>query len=355
MTFAYVGGYTARDRNGRGDGIYVYRMDPDTGAWEQVQVLGGITNPSFLALSEDGRFLYAVNGGSAGGASACAVDPATGQLTLLNTESVGANNPAHIAIGPGGRHAITANYGAGTVSVLPIRDDGRLGPVSDVRPQEGETGPNSARQDGSHPHQAMVQKASGFVLVNDLGLDRTFVYRLDTAAVKLVPNDPPFGRARPGAGPRHLDFSPDGRRVYVINELDSTIQQYVFDPASGALAPVHHVSTLPEGWSGSNTTAQVVAHRNGRFVYGSNRGHDSIAIFAVNQVTKRLTPVGHEPTQGRTPRNFNVDPRGRFLYAANQDSDTVVTFSIDDASGKLTPTGQVVAAGSPSCVIFGGF
>jgi 6-phosphogluconolactonase len=170
-----------------------------------------------------------------------------------------------------------------------------------------------------------------------------------------VPNDPPFGRARPGAGPRHLDFSPDGTRVYVINELDSTIQVYVFDREQGSLAPVHDVSTLPEGWSGTNSTAQVVAHPNGRFVYGSNRGHDSIAMFAVSQTTKRLTPIGHEPTQGRTPRNFNLDPRGRFLYAANQDTDTVVAFRVDDASGKLTPTGQVVKAGSPSCVIFGGF
>lgn len=355
MPFAFVGGYTDPDRNGRGEGIYVYRMDPETGAWEQIQVLSGVVNPSFLALSDDGRFLYAVNGGSAGGASACAVDPATGKLTLLNSESVGANNPAYIAIAPGGRHVVTANYSGGSVSVLPIREDGRLGAPTDVRKHVGAIGPNKARQDGPHPHQALVDPGRRFVLVNDLGLDATFVYRFDTGSGRLTPNDPPLARARPGAGPRHLAFAPDGRHVYVINELDSTIQLYVFDSERGALAPVHHVSTLPNGWDGTNTTAQVVAHPSGRFVYGSNRGHDSIAIFAVNQTTKRLTPLGHEPTQGKTPRNFNVDPRGRFLYAANQDSDTVVAFRVNDQSGALAPTGQVVATGSPSCVIFGGF
>lgn len=353
MPFAYVGGYTDPDRNGRGEGIYVYRMDPEGGAWEQIQVLGGVVNPSFMALSDDGRFLYAVNGGDAGGASACAVDPASGKLTLLNSTSVGANNPAYITIGPGGRHVVTANYSGGSVSVVPIRDDGSLDEVSDVRKHEGQAGPNKARQDGPHPHQAFLDPQGRYVLVNDLGLDRTFVYTLENG--KLVPNDPPSAAARPGAGPRHLDFAPDGRHVYVINELDSTIQLYVYDPARGQLAPVHHVSTLPADFDGKNTTAQVKAHPNGRFVYGSNRGHDSIAIFAVNQTTKRLTPIGWESTQGKTPRNFNLDPPGRFLYAANQDSDTVVTFRVDDQSGMLAPTGQVIQAGSPSCVIFGGF
>ncbi|HZQ98012.1 MAG TPA: lactonase family protein [Chloroflexota bacterium] len=351
MSFAYVGGYTEPDRNGRGEGIYVYRMDDTTGRWEPVQVLGGVKNPSFLALSRDGRFLYAVNGGDAGGASALARDPATGKLALLNTVSVRANNPAHIAVDATGRYAVTANYSAGSVSVVPIGPDGQLGEPTDVRRHEGPTGP-SPRQDGSHPHMVGVAPGGRFLLVNDLGLDKTFVYTLDLASGRLVPNDPPYGEAPPGAGPRHLAFHPNGRWVYVINELASTISQFAWDDATGRLEWLAVVSTLPAGFEGSNSTAQIVVHPNGRCVYGSNRGHDSIAIFRVAAADGALELVGHEPTQGRTPRNFNVDPRGRFLYAANQDSDTVVAFRIEEEGARLLPTGQVVRAGSPSCVIF---
>jgi 6-phosphogluconolactonase len=191
-----------------------------------------------------------------------------------------------------------------------------------------------------------------FALANDLGLDRTFVYRLDRRPGRLTPNDPPDAPAAPGAGPRHLAFHPTRRFVYVLNEIDSTIQVFGYDGVRGALTPIERVSTLPRGWSGENSTAQIVAHPGGRFVYASNRGHDSIAIFAVDGETGRLTARGHEPTGGRTPRNFNLDPGGRFLLAANQDSDTVVVFRVDGRSGELTATGQVVEAGTPSCVVF---
>jgi len=216
----------------------------------------------------------------------------------------------------------------------------------------GPPGPHPTRQDRPHPHQIPFDPGGPFALVNDLGLDRTYVYRLDRAPGRLVPNDPPFVSAAPGAGPRHLAFHPSRRFVYVLNEIDSTIQAYGYDGERGVLSALERVSTLPSGWRGENSTAQIVANPSGRFVYASNRGHDSIAIFGVDEASGRLTPAGHEPTRGRTPRNFDLDPKGAFLLAANQDSDTVVPFRVDPATGALAPTGQVVEAGSPSCVVF---
>ena len=347
--FVYVGGYTEADRGGRGEGISVFAMDDSSGHLEPVQVLRGVANPSFLALAPDGRFLFCVNGGNANGASSFAIDPASGSLTLINRQDIGSINPAHICVAPDGRHVLTANYSGGTVSVLPVDADARIGPPQ-VQRHEGETGPHPTRQDMPHPHMALFDPTGRFALVNDLGLDRTFVYGLENGT--LVPNEPPFGRARPGAGPRHAWFHPNGRFLYVINELDSTLAVFAWDPEHGALHEIDHASTLPEGYTGQNTTAQVVVHPSGQFVYGSNRGHDSIAIFAIDQSTGKLTPRGHESTQGHTPRNFNIDPEGRFLFAANQDSDSIVGFHIDGGSGQLAPTGQVVSVGSPTCVLF---
>jgi 6-phosphogluconolactonase len=350
--FVYVGGYTEPDRHGRGEGISVFAMDESSGQLEPVQVQRGVPNPSFLALARDGRFLFSVNGGDANGASAFAIEPASGTLTAINRQEIGSKNPAHICVAPDGRYVLTANYSGGTVSVLPVEDDGRLGPPTQVLRHAGPTGPNTRRQDMPHPHMVVFDPTGRFVLVNDLGLDRTFVYRLENG--QLVANDPPFGRARAGGGPRHAAFHPGGRFVYVINELDSTLAAFAWDAQRGTLEEIEHASTLPEAFSGQSTTAQVVVALSGQFVYGSNRGHDSIAIFAIEPTTGHLTPRGHEPTQGHTPRNFNIDPAGRFLYAANQDSDSLVSFRIDERNGGLAPTGQVVGVGSPSSVVFGG-
>ena len=348
--FVYVGGYTEPDRSGRGEGICVFGMDESSGQLEGVQVQRGVPNPSFLALAPDGRFLFCANGGNANGASSFAIDPASGSITPINRQDIGSKNPAHICVAPDGRYVLTANYSGGTVSVLPVDADGHLGPPTQVLQHDGPAGPHRRRQDMPHPHMVTFDPTGRFVLVNDLGLDRTFVYRLENG--KLVANEPPFGQARSGAGPRHASFHPNGRFLYVINELDSTLAAFAWDPQRGTLEEVDHASTLPEGHTGENTTAQVVVHPSGQFVYGSNRGHDSIAIFAIDQTTGHLTPRGHASTQGRTPRNFNLDPDGRFLFAANQDSDTLVTFRIDGGTGRLAPTGQVVRVGSPSCVVF---
>ena len=348
----YVGTFTSPSRNGRGEGICVFEMDETSGELRQVQTLEGVENPSFLALHPNRRLLFCNNADPEGGVSAFAIDDATARLTFLNRQSSGGVSPAHVSVHPGGRWVFGANYGSGSVCVLPLQDDGRLGPATDLVQHEGPGGPVQGRQDGPHAHQIVPTADGRFVLANDLGLDRTYVYRPDTILGKLVPDDPPFARARAGSGPRHLAFHPSGKYVYVLGELDSTVAAFAWDGLRGTMTPLQIVSTLPSGQDGGNSTAQVVAHPNGRFLYASNRGHDSIALFAIDSVDGRLTAVGHVPTGGETPRNFNLDPSARFLYAANQDSDTIVAFRIEDNGGRLEPTGHVARAGSPVCVVF---
>ncbi len=348
----YIGGYSDPDRDGRGAGIEVFDMDGATGTLTHVQTVADVANPSFLALHPTRPFLYSVNGGNATGASAFAIDPSKGRLTPLNRVSSLGNNPAYIAVDPTGRCVLLANYTGGSATVVPIADDGRLRDVSHVVHHSGPRGPFAGRKNDPHPHMILPDPSGRFVLVNDLGLDRTYVYRLDAASGTLVPHDPPWVAAVPGAGPRHLAFHPNGRRVSVINELNSTITTFNWNSDLGLLSPIQTISTLPAESTVANSTAQIVAHPSGRFLYGSNRGHDSIAIFEIEQASGMLTFTGTESTLGRTPRNFNIDPTGTFLYAANQDTDTVVTFRIDSVSGALTPTGQMLAVGSPSCVIF---
>lgn len=355
----YVGTFTTPSRGGKAVGIDVFRMDQTTGALTCVQTVPNVANPSFLAIHPNGRSLYCNNaipdyeGQASGAVSAFAIAPDSGRLTFLNQQPSGGTNPAHVSVDPTGRYALAANYGGGSVAVLPIEADGRLGAPTDIVPHRGPPGPVRSRQEASHAHQIPFDPSGQFVLVNDLGLDRTYVYRLDAANGRLVPNDPPFVAAEPGAGPRHLAFHPNRRHVYVLNEIASSIRQHAWDERRGTLAPLATVSTLPAGFQGQSTTAQILVAPSGRFVYASNRGNDSIAIFAVDAETGRLTPIGHESTRGRTPRNFNIDPSGTFLYAANQDSDTIVTFRVDIEIGRLTATGQVTEAKTPVCILFG--
>ncbi len=353
--FAYVGCYTTPDRDGRGEGINVYRMDPASGAWDHAQLLADVPNPSFLALHPNGRHLYCVHGGDTfGQVSAFSIDPATGHLAPLGSQPSGGPNPVALSVDPTGRVLVVANYANGTAAALPINTDGSLGPAGGLVHQTGEPGPHPTEQTKPHPHHIPIDPAGRFVLVPDKGLDRVFVYRIDLANARLVPADPPSVRSRPGAAPRHAAFHPSAPYAYVINELDSTITTFGFDPQRGALEPLETVSTLPPNFSGRNTTAEIQIAPSGRFVYGSNRGHDSIAVFAVDPATGRLTPIGWEPTQGRNPRYFALDPSGAFLYAANQASDTIVTFRVDQQTGALTPTGQTIQTGSPVCIVFAG-
>jgi len=349
--FAYVGCYTTPDRRGRGEGLAVHRVDPATGAWSQVRLVKDVVNPSWLALDRERRVLYAAHGGGEH-ASAFAIDRATGQLEPLGQQATGGTNGVSLAVDGSNRFVVVANYASGTVAVLPIEASGALGRRTDLVTLTGTPGPHPTEQTVSHPHDVRFDRAGRLVLVPDKGFDKTFVFRLDTATGKLVPADPPAATAQPGAAPRHVDVHPTGPWVYVINELDSTITTYRLDPARGSLEPLQVMPTLPPSYTGRNTTSEIAVAPSGRFVYVSNRGHDSVAIFAVEPGSGTLGPVGWEPTRGKTPRFIGLDPAGAMLYAANQDSDTIVAFRVDRQSGTLTPTGQVVAVGSPSTIVF---
>ena len=351
--YVYVGAYT---RGGRADGINAFRLDGASGALSPAGPATPADNPSFLALHPGRPLLYAVHetppdDGAGPGVSAFRVDPAGGALTLLNRQPSHGTSPCYVSLDPAGRFVLVANYGDGKLSVFPVQADGSLGDASDVVQHEG-SGPDPRRQQGPHAHSVQFDPGGRFVLACDLGIDRVLVYRL-TDDGKLVPNDPPAVATPPGGGPRHLAFSPDGRFAYVNDEISSALNVLAYDAERGTLELLQTVSTLPAGVAvPRNSTAQVKVHPSGRAVYVSNRGHDSLALFEVQEGSGTVTAAGHQPTGGRTPRNFNLDPTGRVLIAANQDGDSLVAFGADASSGRLTPTGQVTATPAPVCVLF---
>jgi 6-phosphogluconolactonase len=351
--WVYIGTYT---RPGGSQGIYRCELDLATGALTPPALVAEAVNPSFLAFHPNGKNLYAVgevstlNGQRTGGVSAFAIDAETGKLTHLNQQPSRGAGPCHVTVDRTGKAVLVANYGGGSAAVLPVQDAGRLGAATAFVQHEGK-GPNPKRQEGPHAHSVNLDAANRFAVVADLGLDKLLVYRFDPAKGTITPNDPPALELAPEAGPRHFAFHPDGKRAYVINEMDSTLTACDYDAAKGVLTKRQTVSTLPQGFTGNNSTAEVVVHPSGKFVYGSNRGHDSIAAFAI-EPDGSLRPAGHEPTQGRTPRNFNIDPTGTYLIAANQGSDSLVVFRIDPQSGKLTPTGHRAEVKMPVCVKF---
>lgn len=347
----YVGTYTHRGSKG----IYAFELDLTTGATTEPTLVAETVNPSFLALHPSHRFLYAVNevgefqGERTGSVSAFAVDPSTGKLTLLNQQPSKGTAPCHLTVDKQGKCVLVANYGSGSVAVLPILPDGRLGEPTAVIQHEGKS-VNPQRQEGPHAHSVNLDAANRFAFVADLGLDKVLIYRFDGNKGTLTPNDPPFAAVASGAGPRHFAFHPNGRFAYVINELNSTITAFRYDAQKGTLSELQTVSTLPDNFKGDNWTAEVQVHPSGKFLYGSNRGHNSIAIFAID-AQGHLQPIGHEPTQGKMPRHFAIDPTGTFLLAANQDTDNLVVFRIDPKTGKLQPTGQQVSIPTPVCVL----
>jgi 6-phosphogluconolactonase len=353
IVLAFVGCYTTPDRNGHGRGISIFEANSASGALTPIDVCEEVPNPSFLAVAGDQRTLYAVSGGdSFSQVSALAIEPAAGRLRLLNRQSSGGTNPVHLSIDASGRFLAVANYGAGSVGLLPIADDGHLAELIEVYPQRGATGPHPREQTMSHPHDCPFDVAGQSLAVPDKGLDRVFVYRLDADAGRLVPADVPSVAAAPGAAPRHIAFDPTNRHAYAINELDSTVTAFDWDAANSRLTPRATRSSLPPDVTIPNTGAEIAVAPSGRFVYASNRGHDSLAVFAVNAADGALTPVEWQPSRGRTPRTFALSPDGRYLYAANQDSDSIVTLAVDPASGRLEPTDQTIETGSPVCIVF---
>jgi 6-phosphogluconolactonase len=312
--------------------------------------------PSFLAVSPDRKYLFAVNelgqyeGKPTGTVSSFTLDPTAGQLTFINRQPSGGGAPCHIVTDAKGQHVLVANYSGGNAAVLPVGPDGRLGERTGFVQHEGRGA--TKRQSGPNGHSINLDAANKFAIVADLGLDKVFIYRYDAAAGTLTASEPPYVEMAPGAGPRHAVFHPSGRFAYVINEIDSTITPLAYDAAKGQFTKRKSVSTLPEGFQGNNSTAEVVVHPNGKYVYGSNRGHNSIAAFSVNADDGTLNLIGHQTEGVKTPRNFVIDPSGNYLLVGSQSADQVVVFRIDAASGKLTPTGTTIEVGSPVCLRF---
>jgi 6-phosphogluconolactonase len=351
--FMYVGTYTGNESKG----IYAFRYHPDSGEATPLGLAAETRNPTFLAIHPNRKFVYAANEISdfdpaqSGTASAFSIDRATGKLTLLNQVSSRGGGTCAITVDRAGRNILVANYGGGSVAVLPIGKDGRLREASAFIQHTG-SGADPTRQEGPHAHSIDLSPDQKFALANDLGLDQVKVYRFNSKKGSLVPNDPAFAKVKPKWGPRHLAFHPNGRFVYVINELASQIAVFTYDERTGRLDEIQSLSTLPQGFEGENSTAEIAVHPSGRFVYGSNRGHNSIALFSADPVTGKLTFVETIPTGGRWPRHFEIDPSGRFLFAANQNSGDIFSFRIDPDTGRLAPTGQVLQVPSPVCIKF---
>ena len=349
--WAFVGTYT----DGDSQGIYSFRFDARTGKAGDVQLAAEVTNPSFVAIRPDGEFLYAVNevetnnGQSGGAVAAFRIDRKSGRLELLNQASTVGAGPCHLTVDKTGRFVLVANYGGGSVASLPIADDGRIGEAVCFIQHEGSS-VDQQRQEGPHAHSINLDAGNRYAMAADLGLDKVFVYRFDEASGQLTPNDPPAAEIAPGSGPRHFAFHPNGKFAYVINEMLLTVTAFDYDAAHGRLSTIQTITTLPRPAQAGDSTAEVVAHPSGKFLYGSNRGHDSIAIFRIDEETGKLTAAGHQSTQGKTPRNFYIDPTGAFLLAENQGSGTIVIFRINQDTGKLAATGDTLKVGSPVCI-----
>ncbi len=351
--FAYVGCYTTPDRKGRGRGINVYQMDPHSGVWTHLQLHDAIGNPSWLAINAAKTHLYSVHGGDTHSeVSAYAIDPKAGTLTLLGSQPNGGPNPVAISVFSTLPYAVVANYNTGTVASLPVHPDGSLGPRSDLYTLIGTPGPHPTEQKVSHPHHIPIDPGGKFFIVPDKGYDRTYIFRLDPATGKIIPSAQGSIKAAPGAAPRHIAFHPARPLAYQCNEINSTVTTFGYDVSTGQLDELQVQTTLPAGFAEPNSTAEIHVAPSGGFVYVSNRGHNSIAIFAADPQTGLLTSVGWEPSQGKQPRYFAITPDGSLLYAANQGSDTIVTFRVDEARGTLTPTGQIIEVGSPVSIVF---
>ncbi|QRO00222.1 lactonase family protein [Archangium violaceum] len=349
--WVYVGTYTS----GQGEGIYLCRLDLATGALQQVGLTRGVVEPSFLAMDPMGRYLYAVNeltefeGKPGGFVSAFRIHPQTRELTFINQQPTQGGAPCHLDVAANGRFVLVANYVGGTVSVLPVLPEGGLGAAVDVRRHEG-SGPNTRRQEGPHAHQVVLDADNRHALVSDLGLDKIMLYRFDGEQGRLTPAEPAWVSTQPGSGPRHLTFHPNGRFAFGIHELSSTITAFAYDPRLGALEALQTVSALPGGFTGTSYGADIHVSPDGRFLYGSNRGHDSIVVHAIDS-SGRLTYVEHVPTRGRWPRHFTLEPTGRYLLVANQRTHDIFCFQRDLETGRLTPVGEALKIPAPVCLL----
>lgn len=351
----YFGTYTGA----KSKGIYVSRLDTKTGSLSPADLAAETPSPSFLAVHPGHRHLYAVNevdkfeGKSAGSVSSFSLDATSGRLSPINVQSSGGGAPCHIIVDKSGRNVLVANYSGGSVAVLPVQKNGALQPASAFVQHTGSS-VNKSRQEAPHAHGIYLDGRNRFAYVPDLGLDQYRIYRFDSGEGTLNPATPPYASVTAGSGPRHFALHPGGRFAYGINEMVCTVTAFSCDPKTGALSVLETLSTLPpsEAMKGSYSTAELFCHPSGRFLYGSNRGHDTIAVYAIDQKSGKLSYVENASTKGKTPRSFGIDPTGRWLLAANQSSDNVFVFAIDPNSGRLTATGQSIEVGSPVSVSF---
>lgn len=350
----YFGTYTGKDSKG----IYVSKLNLATGNLSTPELAAETRNPSFLALHPGGNFLYSVGEVSdvgpkkTGAVNAFAIDIQTGKLTALNQQESGGAGPCHLVVDKTGQTVLVANYGGGSAASLPIGKDGRLKSAASIMQHTGRS--VTPRQSQPNAHSINVSPDNRFAVCADLGLDKVLVYKLDSAKSTLTPNDPPHTAVTGASGPRHFTFLPNSKFAYVINEMTCTTTAFTYDAKAGTLIEIQTLSTLPKGETVQKgySTAEIQAHPTGKFIYGSNRGHDTIAVYSVDEKSGRLTLTQSQSTLGKTPRNFGVDPTGRWLIAANQSSDTVVVFAIDQKTGELKPKGDPIAVPSPVCVKF---
>lgn len=353
----FIGTYTPKD--GSSKGIYAVRLDATTGALGEAVVAAETPNPTFLAWHPDHRVLYALgegpgpDGKTSGGAAAYGFDAGSGTLSPLNSRGAGGGGTTMLAPDASGRVLVTVSYGGGQVASYPLEADGRIGERRSFLSHQGPLGPNAVRQDKPHPHSVTFSPDNRFAFVADLGLDQVLAYQVDPATGTLAPHEPAFITTPPGSGPRHTKFSKDGNFFYVLNEIDGSISACAYDAARGAGTPIQHISTLPAGFVVTNPdrAAEIRIHPNGRFVYASNRGHESIAVFSINaDGTLKLIEI--TPCGGKHPRNFELSPDGNWLVCANQDTNNLVSFKVDPATGRLTATGYTVTVPKPVCVLF---
>ena len=346
----YFGTYTSGNNGSKG--IYRSVLNTDTGELATPVLAAEAKNPSFLEIHPNGKFLYAVSeSGGAGIVSAYAIDSETKNLKLLNSQPSGGSGPCHVNIDYTGKNVLIANYGSGSASVIPIKPDGSLAKPTGFVQHEGSS-INPQRQKSPHAHSINVSPDNRFAFVADLGLDKVMIYKLDVDKGTITANDPAYAKVKPGAGPRHFSFGVDGKYAYVINELDATITAFSYEPLSGTLTEIQTITTLPDEFAGRNSCAEVRVHPSGRFLYGSNRGHNSIAVYRINKSKGTLTFVEHEKAEIKTPRNFNIDPTGKFCLVANQGGNSVVVFQINPKTGALEPTGNKISIGKPVCIRF---
>ena len=350
--YMYVGTYTGP----KSKGIYAFRYDTKRVSFEPLGLVGEMERPSFLAIHPNGRFLYAVSelgndGHTNGFVYSFAIDPITGKLTFINKRSSGGGGACHLVVDKTQQILLVANYGSGSVAAFRLAPDGSIGESTAVMQFSG-SGPNPQRQRGPHAHAVVLSPDNRFLFVPDLGTDQIHILKFDPVKGSLALNEPPYAKVDPGAGPRHLTFAPDGRFAYVVDEMGSTVTAFNYEAGLGALTELQVVSTLSDEFTGINNAAEIQTDPAGHYLYASNRGNDSIAVFSIEKNSGKLVRIQIAPTQGRTPRNFTIDPTGKYLLAANQDTDNIIVFRMNHRSGKLTPAGKMLAAPSPVCLTF---